>query len=116
MIKRQAKRIRPKPKQLLEKKQNRLMAERPKFYVTPEYTAYKGKIWGSILEAYKENTVTKKPDIKNIEKGIKILEKHQTQIAAGNYGISREAKIDLLDYCNKWIKEYKNYIKRNKKE
>ena len=50
--------IRPKPKQLVKKKPIRLMAE-AKFYVTPEYTAYKGKIWGSILEAYKENTVTK---------------------------------------------------------
>lgn len=73
---------------------------KPKFYVTKEYMERKHNITRSIIEAFET-------------KNIKIIEQQKRQLTPGIYGLSREARIDLQRYCDRWIKEY---IKKNKKE
>lgn len=104
-----------KKRQAIRKSIKKKIAEKkiaPTFYITKEYSERKLKIMGSVLEAFEKSTFTRKPEIKNIEQGLKKLENHKKQIADSI--LSRDAKKALTDFCEEWIKKCNSYIERNK--
>lgn len=84
----------------------------PTFYRTKEYTEQRHQITSVAFHAFEKNPLTKQPAIKNIEKGLMQLKKSHIEIK--NSHLSKNAKENLLDFCNVWIKNCENYIKRNK--
>jgi hypothetical protein len=84
----------------------------PTFYRTKEYSDKRLEIMGLVLEAFKKNALTEKPEIESIEQGLEKLKNHKTQIKY--LSLSRESKKALTDFCEAWIKKCNSYIKRNK--
>ena len=88
------------------------MAERPKFYVTLNIQHTKARFGVLFLKPIKK-TLLQNQILKHRKRN-KILEntKHKSRPEITAY---LENKIDLLDYCDKWIKEYKIILKEIKR-